>query len=117
MRERAKMNEYFTRFGAADYNIFHNGNTSYVMLRVVDEDMTYFALFERIEGHDGVGCRMFNSPTEVVLDDAVDETCSDEQLADFVGQPDTAFVHRFAVRVPPPLGAGRNHSFLFPYYA
>ena len=49
------MNEYFTRFGAADYNIFHNGNTSYVMLRVVDEDMTYFALFERIEGHDGVG--------------------------------------------------------------
>ena len=22
-------------------------------------------------------------------------------------------VHRFAVRVPPPLGAGRNHSFLF----
>lgn len=37
------MNEYFTRFGAADYNIFH----------------------------------------------------------------------RFAVRVPPPLGVGRNHSFLF----
>lgn len=26
-------------------------------------------------------------------------------------------VHRFAVRVPPPLGAGRNHSFLFPYCA
>ena len=25
--------------------------------------------------------------------------------------------HRFAVRVPPPLGAGRNHSFLFPYCA
>lgn len=98
MRERAKMNEYFTRFGAADYNIFHNGNTSYVMLRVVDEDMTYFALFERIEGHDGVGCRMFNSPTEVVLDDAVDETCSDEQLADFVGQPDTAFVHSINIR-------------------
>lgn len=24
------MNEYFTRFGAADYNIFRNGNTSYV---------------------------------------------------------------------------------------
>lgn len=22
-------------------------------------------------------------------------------------------VHRFAVRVPPPLGGGRNHSFLF----
>lgn len=50
MRERAKMNEYFTRFGAADYNIFHNGNASYVMLRVADEDMTYFALFEHIEG-------------------------------------------------------------------
>ena len=74
------MNEYFTRFGAADYNIFHNGNASYVMLRVADEDMTYFALFEHIEGHDGVGCRMFNSPTEVVFDDAVEETCSDEQL-------------------------------------
>lgn len=98
MRERAKMNEYFARFGAADYNIFHNGNTSYVMLRVVDEDMTYFALFEHIERHDGVGCRMFNSPTEVVLDDAVDETCSDEQLADFVGQPDTAFVHNINIR-------------------
>ena len=27
------------------------------------------------------------------------------------------YAHRFAVRVPPPLGAGRNHSFLFPYYA
>ena len=92
------MNEYFTRFGAADYNIFHNGNASYVMLRVADEDMTYFALFEHIEGHDGVGCRMFNSPTEVVLDDAVDETCSDEQLADFVGQPDTAFVHNINIR-------------------
>ena len=58
------MNEYFTRFGAADYNIFHNGNTSYVMLRVADENMTYFALFEHTEGHDGVGCRMFDSPTE-----------------------------------------------------
>lgn len=23
------------------------------------------------------------------------------------------FFHRFAVRVPPPLGAGMNHSFLF----
>ena len=44
------MNEYFTRFGAADYNIFRNGNTSYVMLRVADENMTYFALFwERAE--------------------------------------------------------------------
>lgn len=98
MRERAKMNEYFARFGAADYNIFHNGNASYVMLRVVDEDMTYFALFEHIEGHDGVGCRMFDSPTEVVLDDAVDEMCSDEQLADFVGQSDTAFVHNINIR-------------------
>lgn len=98
MRERAKMNEYFTRFGAADYNIFHNGNTSYVMLRVADENMTYFALFEHTERHDGVGCRMFDSPTEVVLDDAVDETCSDEQLADFVGQPDTAFVHSINIR-------------------
>ena len=54
MRERTKMNEYFTRFGAADHNIFHNGNTSYAMLRVVDENMTYFALFEHTEGHDGV---------------------------------------------------------------
>lgn len=92
------MNEYFTRFGAADYNIFRNGNTSYVMLRVADEDMTYFALFEHIEGHAGVGCRMFDSPTEVVLDAAVDETCFDEQLADFVGQPDTAFVHSINIR-------------------
>ena len=91
------MNEYFTRFGAADYNIFQNGNTSYVMLRVADENMTYFALFEHTEGHDGVGW-MFDSPTEVVLDDAVDETCSDEQLADFVGQPDTAFVHNINIR-------------------
>lgn len=98
MRERAKMNEYFTRFGAADYNIFHNGNASYVMLRVADEDMTYFALFEHIEGHDGVGCRMFDSPTEMVFDDAVEETRSDEQLADFVGQPDTAFVHSINIR-------------------
>lgn len=31
-------------------------------------------------------------------DDAVDETCSDEQLADFVGQPDTAFVHSINIR-------------------
>lgn len=116
MRERANMNEYFARFGAEDYNIFHNGNASYVMLRAVDEDMTYFALFEHIEGHDSVGCRMFNSPTEVVLDDTVEEMCSDEQLADFVGQSDTAFVHRFVVRVPPPSGVGRNHGLLSPYY-
>lgn len=47
------MNEYFARFGAEDYNIFHNGNASYVMLRVADENMTYFALFEHIEGHAG----------------------------------------------------------------
>lgn len=26
-------------------------------------------------------------------------------------------IHRFAVRVPPPLGAGRNHGLLSPYYA
>lgn len=89
---------YFKQFGAEDYNIFQNGNASYVMLRVADENMTYFALFEHIEGHDGVGCRMFDSPTEVVLDAAVDEMCSDEQLADFVGQSDTAFVHSINIR-------------------
>ena len=89
---------YFKQFGAEDYNIFQNGNASYVMLRVADENMTYFALFEHIEGHDGVGCRMFDSPTEVVFDDAVEEMCSDEQLADFVGQSDTAFVHNINIR-------------------
>ena len=27
-----------------------------------------------------------------------------------------AFNHRFAVRVPPPLGVGRNHGLPSPYY-
>ena len=27
-----------------------------------------------------------------------------------------SFSHRFAVRVPPPLGVGRNHGLLSPYY-
>lgn len=97
--ERKSHNErVFRTIRSRGHNIFHNGNASYVMLRVADENMTYFALFEHIEGHAGVGCRMFDSPTEVFLDAAVDETCSDEQLADFVGQPDTAFVHSINIR-------------------
>lgn len=98
MREKSQNERVFHTIRRSRLHIFHNGNASYVMLRVADEDMTYFALFEHIEGHDGVGCRMFNSPTEVVFDDAVEETCSDEQLADFVGQPDTAFVHNINIR-------------------
>lgn len=35
------------------------------------------------------------------------------EKAELTSADSPASIHRFAVRVPPPLGAGRNHSFLF----
>lgn len=51
---------YFKQFGAEDYNIFANGNKSYVMSRFIDDpEGVYYMLFEHVEGQTGVSYYLF----------------------------------------------------------
>lgn len=89
---------YFKQFGAEDYNIFANGNKSYVMSRFTDDpEGVYYMLFEHVEGQTGVSYYMLDNIPETVLDDVSDGGYTDREFASrIVGQD--RFVHNIHIR-------------------